>query len=123
MFWVEEHLNCHEDTDSDHIQRKASSLATGWFYLFCHLGCLAVLQFPLECEGRTVVANAIKHFAGERYDLTAYVVMDDQVHVIVAPKEGVSLQAIVHTWKSFTANRLQRDFGRIGGTWQDEYFD
>lgn len=84
---------------------------------------LAAGQSPLEPEERTLVANAIKHFAGERYDLLAYVVMDDHVHVLAAPVEEFSLHEIVHSWKSFTTNRLQRDFGRMGVIWQREYFD
>jgi putative transposase len=42
-------------------------------------------QSPLEPNERTLVAHAIKHFAGERYELLAYVVMDDHVHVVVLP--------------------------------------
>jgi REP element-mobilizing transposase RayT len=84
---------------------------------------LAASQSLLECEERSVVANAIKHFAPERYDLLAYVVMDDHVHVVTMPMEGFSLQEIVHTWKSYTANWLQREFGRVGAIWQREYFD
>lgn len=29
----------------------------------------------------------------------------------------------MHSWKSFTANTLQRQFGRKGYIWLDEYFD
>jgi REP element-mobilizing transposase RayT len=84
---------------------------------------LAKSQHLLRFDERTVVVDAIKRFVQERYDVLAYVVMDDHVHVVVTPVEAFSLQAIVHTWKSFTANRLQRDFGRIGAIWQREYFD
>ncbi|MBI4964717.1 MAG: transposase [Desulfomonile tiedjei] len=84
---------------------------------------LAASQSSLEYEERTIVADAIKHFAGERYDLLAYVVMDDHVHVVVAPVQGFSLQKILHSWKSFTASCLQKDFRRVGAVWQDEYFD
>jgi putative transposase len=78
---------------------------------------------PLKPEEKTLVVEAIKHFADERYDLLAYVVMDDHVHVIIVPLEEFSLQAIVHSWKSFTANRLQRDSGRYGRIWQRKYLD
>jgi len=84
---------------------------------------LAASQVPLECEEKTLVADAIKHFSGERYQLVAYVIMDDHVHVLVTPTDGISLQEIVHNWKSFTANRLQRNFARFGTIWQGEYFD
>ena len=84
---------------------------------------LAAWQSHLRSEERTLVAHPITHFGSERYDLVAYVVMDDHVHVMAAPRERLSLQQIVHTWKSFTTHRLQRDFGRIGPVWQREYFD
>ncbi|WP_194722828.1 hypothetical protein [Noviherbaspirillum malthae] len=29
----------------------------------------------------------------------------------------------MHSWKSFTANRLQREHGRVGAVWQQESFD
>jgi putative transposase len=80
-------------------------------------------QSVLEPDERTLVTNAIRFFAGERYDLLAYVVMDDHVHVLIAPAHEFPLQQIVQTWKSFTANRLQRDFGRLGKIWEREYFD
>jgi REP element-mobilizing transposase RayT len=84
---------------------------------------LAGSQPLLTSEERTVVATSIKHFAGDRYHLFAYVVMDDHAHVLAAPAKEFSLQQIMHSWKSFTANRLQRDFGRSGAVWQSEYYD
>ncbi|MEW6114243.1 MAG: transposase [Thermodesulfobacteriota bacterium] len=84
---------------------------------------LAPRQFPLRPEERTLVADAIRQFAGERYALLAYVVMDDHVHVLAIPEQGSSLQEIVHGWKSFTAHRLQTDFGRTRRVCQREYFD
>jgi REP element-mobilizing transposase RayT len=74
-------------------------------------------------EKKRWFAYAIKHFVGLRYNLAAYVVMDDHVHVLVAPSEKLSLQEIIHSWKSFTTNQLQKNFRRIGAIWQREYFD
>jgi putative transposase len=50
-------------------------------------------------------------------------VMHNHIHVIVEPNNEHQLQAILHSWKSFSANRLQREYGRKGKIWQDEYFD
>jgi len=75
---------------------------------------------PLE---RDVVVSALHHFDRLRYQLLAYVVMDDHIHLIVAPNDGFSLEILVHSWKSFLANQLQRRFARRGTIWQDEYFD
>jgi REP element-mobilizing transposase RayT len=80
-------------------------------------------QFELSPEERDIIAGAVKHFDDDRYDLLAYVVMHDHVHVLVKPAEKYGLAQLVHSWKSFTANRLQRHFNRYKCVWQDEYFD
>jgi REP element-mobilizing transposase RayT len=49
--------------------------------------------------------------------------MNDHVHVLIKPLEEHPLETVVHSWKSFTANLLQRQFGRQGAVWQEEYFD
>jgi hypothetical protein len=49
--------------------------------------------------------------------------MNDHVHVLVEPLAGHELSAITHSWKSFTAHELQRNFKRKGEIWQDESFD
>jgi putative transposase len=77
----------------------------------------------LQANERTMVVEALCYFEGKRYELYAYVVMDDHVHVLVRPYENHSLEQIVHTWKSFTANRLQRESSRTGAVWQQESFD
>lgn len=80
-------------------------------------------QVELAAEERTLVADALQHFDRQRYNLWAYVVMNDHVHTLVTPWEPHSLQAIIHSWKSFTANRLQRTGRRCGKIWQDESLD
>jgi REP element-mobilizing transposase RayT len=80
-------------------------------------------QPELMHDERSVVASALKHFDGSRYALFAYVVMHNHVYVLVEAREKYPLQDIVHSWKSYTANSLQREFGRKDRIWQDEYFD
>jgi len=72
---------------------------------------------------RTIVAETLTKFHRERYLLFAWVVMNDHVHALVKPLPGFELAQIVHSWKSYTANRLQRLFGRKGSVWQKDYFD
>ena len=69
------------------------------------------------------MVSALKHFENERYELMAYVVMNDHVHVLITPSDGHQLDEIVRSWKSFTANRLQRQTGRPGSVWLVESFD
>ncbi len=78
---------------------------------------------PLADEERELVAKALLHFDGDRYVLSAWVVMPDHVHAIALPLPPHTLSQILHTWKSFTANRLQRLFARTGSVWQDESYD
>jgi putative transposase len=75
---------------------------------------------PIE---RDVVSSNIKYFDKQRYDLFAFVVMPDHVHALVLPRNDFLLHQNVHTWKSYSAYKLQRDFQRRNRIWQDEYFD
>jgi REP element-mobilizing transposase RayT len=70
-----------------------------------------------------IVAQALRHFDGERYELFAWCVMPNHVHVVFRPLAGNSLAAIVHSWKSFSSQRANRLIGRIGVFWQREYYD
>lgn len=77
----------------------------------------------LSEDERDCTAAAIRHFDHIRYILHAYVVMNDHVHVMVEPLPDLPLEDILQSWKSFTANRLQKKHGRQGSVWQEEYFD
>jgi putative transposase len=79
-------------------------------------------QDLIPAEKNTIVSS-LKHFDGKRYELVGYVVMNDHVHVLVWPEENERLEDIIHSWKSYTAHELQRNFGRRDGIWQDESFD
>jgi REP element-mobilizing transposase RayT len=80
-------------------------------------------QPDLSDGERDEVVAAIRAFDGNRYVLHAYVVMNDHVHVILEPLADFRLEAILHAWKSFTANRLQRRYRRRDAVWQAESFD
>ncbi len=94
----------------------------------------------IECA--KVVENAWRHFDGERYDLTAYVVMPNHVHVLLKVYEGVELAKIVKSWKSYSSRRINeiiKDAGlktsapgkisaglrtsALGNLWQRGYWD
>ncbi|MEE8434528.1 MAG: transposase [bacterium] len=80
-------------------------------------------QHILGSSERDLIVSALRNFSGKRYDLIAFVVMDDHVHVVVQPFEKFQIQEIVHSWKSFSANQMQKKFNRVGAIWQAEYFD
>ncbi len=71
-----------------------------------------------------VVAGALNHFDGERYELRAWVVMPNHVHAVVWPLPGHTLSDILHSWKSFTSSQANKLLRRTGQEfWQTESFD
>jgi REP element-mobilizing transposase RayT len=70
-----------------------------------------------------VVADAVRFFDGNRYDLAAWCVMPNHVHVVVRPMGSNDLPEIVHSWKSFSAKRANRILKRTGKFWQTEYYE
>ncbi len=96
-----------------------------------HGSCL--LRRP---EAAACVVDTWRRFAGERYDLIAWVVMPNHVHVLVRVYENMDLGRIVQSWKSFTGRRIapltddrksrdgaQRSQAGDGGIWMREYWD
>jgi REP element-mobilizing transposase RayT len=74
-------------------------------------------------EIAAVVRDALLHFAGERYDLGAWCVMPNHVHMILSPREGHSLSDILHSIKRHSAREANRLLGRGGDFWQKESYD
>ena len=70
-----------------------------------------------------LVANALRHFDGQRYHLGPFIVMPNHVHLLVTPLPRNELSAILHSWKSYTANQINRLLGQSGPVWQRESFD
>jgi REP element-mobilizing transposase RayT len=72
---------------------------------------------------RAMVEDALRHFDRDRYRLDEFVVMPNHVHVIVTPLNSYLLTSIVHSWKSFTAKRINAVLRQSGTFWQKESFD
>ena len=80
-------------------------------------------QPELHPEERDYMAGILKHDMPERYHLWVWVVMNDHVHAVLTPQRDWQLSQILHTWKSFSANQLQRKFNRRGQIWLHESHD
>ena len=65
-------------------------------------GC-CVLRQPAAAE---CVVKTWQRFAGERYDLIAWVLMPNHVHVLIRVYERISLGRMVQSWKSYTGRRI-----------------
>jgi len=79
-----------------------------------------VMRRP-ECA--LVVDAALRHFDGERCDQIASVVMPNHVHALFRLREGEALEQVLHSWKRFTARRINAMLGARGHLWQRDYFD
>jgi REP element-mobilizing transposase RayT len=69
------------------------------------------------------VAEALRHFHDKRYRLFAWCVMPNHVHVLFSPLPEHTLGAILHSWKSYSAQKANAILARAGRFWQREYFD
>ena len=72
---------------------------------------------------RAFVIDALNCFAGARYYLREWVIMPNHVHAIVTPLAPYELSDIYHSWKSFTAKKINALLGTEGTVWQKESFD
>jgi len=70
-----------------------------------------------------LVANALKHFDHQRYELRAWTIMPNHIHTVVWPMPGHTLTGILHSWKSFTSKQANKILRRTGVFWQTETFD
>lgn len=70
-----------------------------------------------------VVADSLRKFDGMRYQLFAWCVMPNHVHVVFQTILGNTLPGILHTWKSFSAKQANQILHRSAEFWQREYYD
>ncbi len=70
-----------------------------------------------------LVQNALLHFDGPRYQLAAWCVMPNHTHAAYTALGEHTPRDIHHSWKSYTANRINRMLGRRGALWERESFD
>ncbi len=70
-----------------------------------------------------LVQEALLFFDGQRYEMFAWCVMPNHVHVLFRPLEGFTASDILQSWKGFTAREANRRVGRRGTFWQAEPYD
>ncbi len=70
-----------------------------------------------------IVAESLLHFDGDRYVMGDLVVMPNHVHLLTCPSGATDIERLCHSWKKYTATRINRRLGRRGRFWQEESFD
>lgn len=79
-----------------------------------------VLKHP---EAMRIMVDSLHFFEGQRYRLGSFAIAGNHVHVLVAPLVGIDLSDVLHSWKSFTGNAINKAIGQRGRLWMDENFD
>jgi REP element-mobilizing transposase RayT len=70
-----------------------------------------------------LVQDTLLYFDNEKYKLISWVIMPNHVHLLLRPAENQKLDKIIHSIKSFTAQKANEILNRQGKFWQEEYFD
>jgi hypothetical protein len=70
-----------------------------------------------------LVEGALLYFDRVRYDMMAWCVMPNHVHVVFSPLGNYGLSSILHSWKSYTSTSANRLLDRTGTFWQSESYD
>ena len=80
-----------------------------------------------ECHLRrqdiaAVVEASLRFRHGVQYDLRAWVIMPNHVHLLFLVQD-VPMWQLVDAWKGFTAKEANKLLGRKGQFWQEGYWD
>jgi len=78
--------------------------------------------FLREPRVASLVEKVIRFHHGQRFELLAWVVMPNHVHVLVQVGQ-TPLTRIVQNWKSIAAVEANKLLGRTGRFWQPDYWD
>ena len=95
-----------------------------------HFAASRVLEQP---EFAQIVVNSMRHFAEERYDLYAFVVMPSHFHWLFKPRTDWTItlnddgrsprERITYSLNRFTSNQCNKLSGTKGTFWQNESYD
>ena len=115
--WMSYHPEPWSEQDWDEYNRRFTEKIQTWLdagYGAC------VLQQP---ELSAIVASALRYFDHDRYVLDEFVVMPNHAHALLMPQGKHVVERILHTWKSYTANKINAHLGVSGMFWMNENFD
>jgi putative transposase len=70
-----------------------------------------------------IVAESLRHFDGDRYELLDFVVMPNHVHLLATFPDKTAKLEQCECWKHNTATQINRRHGTKGRFWQQDVFD
>jgi len=122
--WTEEKevwILLHPKPWSDDVAREYAQKFTYVMEAWLDAGAgSCALAHPSNAQ---IVANALRHFNDQRYQLSNFVIMPNHVHVMFRLIDPHKLESIIKTWKQFTARNVNENNGTSGNLWQKGYWD
>ncbi len=115
--WLSEHPELHDEEEQCEYHR----LFTWKFHEYLDAGYGACHMADFEYSA--VVADALRFFEGQRYTLGDWVVIPNHVHVLFQTRDDWSPKQILHSWKSFSAKKINETLKSNGQVWQHESYD
>ncbi len=79
-----------------------------------------VLQNPAIAK---IVASSLFHFNTQKYNIDAFVVMPNHVHLLFSLMHPYQLGETIRTLKGYTARMINKQLGKSGSLWQNDYWD
>jgi len=79
--------------------------------------------FQRQRKIAALVRDSLFFHDGKKYQLVAWVIMPNHVHLLLLPRWETDLAEIMHSIKSFTAHEINKLLGRAGQFWAHESFD
>ena len=82
--------------------------------------CILAEKFAAD-----ILEEKLKFFAGEQFELGAYVIMPNHVHVLVRPFSDREhpLESIEQAWKAYSSRDIHAINHETGNLWQRESYD
>ena len=107
-------LSAESATNPDTVLRRRIEYYLGQGYESCALK---------DARVATMAQKSLLHFDGERYWLSAWVVMPNHLHMLLMPNAHWSLSEIMKSFKSYTSHEANRILSQHGQFWIEDYFD
>lgn len=118
---VEEFRKLHPQPWSDNVLRKYWNIIGPMEERLLDKGYgSGVLKIK---EIRDIVKNAILYQDGIDYNIIAFVIMPNHVHLLIQLFEDKTLSKILHSVKRFTAYSINKLLNQQGQLWLNESFD
>lgn len=71
----------------------------------------------------SIIKESWKYWDTQRYDLLNWVIMPNHVHLLLKQYDEYNIATIVHSWKSYTGQKINKLLGCRGAFWAIEYWD